>query len=200
MNWRLDRINGSTLVSFTNFKQPNNSVLTFEPYILEPGFYVLYLELTFYHLSINSWNADYIFVNIILPELVATISGGSYITVPHGTTFTVDASRSNDPVATLESIAGEEISAKWGFANYPINPSESDRYSFTRFFPANPLPDQSNIYFIQDGDEYLLTVDSSFFPADTYCVVMFSLKRGERASSVIQWIYLAPGAFPVTLR
>ena len=160
----------------------------------------MYLELTFHHISTNVWNADYILINVLLPELVATISGGSLLTVPHGTTFTVDASRSNDPVAAMESLMDVPLIANWGFANYPLTPTASLRNVFTKSFPTVSLPAGGDTYVIQDGDEYMLTVDSTFFPKNTWCVVMFSLTRGDRASSVIQWIKLVEDSIPVTLR
>ena len=200
INLRLNRINSSSLKSFTNFTQPNNSVLVFEPFDIEPGLYVLSLELTFKHVSMSAWNADYMLVYVILPELVATISGGTILNIPHGTTFTVDASRSNDPVASLESISGEQIVANWSFVNYAAGPSAIQKNLFTKLFPTGTLPTGSNIYVIQQGDEYLLSVDSSYFPADSWCVVMFSIKRGDRASSVIQWLRLVPNAVPITIR
>ena len=161
---------------------------------------MLGLELTFHHVSMSAWNADYMLVYIILPELVATISGGTILNIPHGTSFTVDASRSNDPVASLESISGEQTVANWSFVNYPTGPLTIQKNLFTKLFPTVALPAGSNKYAIHEGDEYLLTVDSSFFPANTWCVVMFSIKRGVRASSVVQWIQLVPNSVPVTIR
>lgn len=199
INWRLNKIKGSSIEPFTNFTQPNSSVLAFDPYDIEPGLYVLSLELTFKHFNASSWNADYMLVYVMLPELVATISGGTILTIPHGTTFNVDASRSNDPAARLESISGEQIIANWSFVNYAAGPSEIKRNVFTKLFPTRGLPTGSKIYVIQTGDEYLLSVNSSYFPVNSWCLVMFSIKRGDRASSVIQWLNLVSNAVPITI-
>ena len=166
---------------------------------MEPGLYILYLELTFFHVSLNAWNTDYILVNVILPELVVTISGGSLLTETHGTIFTVNASRSNDPVSSLASVMAEPLAANWSFIHYPTTPSVAQRNLFMKNFPTSSLPTGSVKYVIKDGDEYLLTVNSSYFPANTWCAVMFSMVRGARASSVVQWIRLVPNSIPVTL-
>ena len=136
---------------------------------------------------------------VIIPELVATIYGGTILTIPHGTTFNVDASRSNDPVGSLDSISDEPIEVNWGFVYYASAPLAALSNLYTQLFPARTLPIGSTSYVIQPGDEYLLTVDSSYFLTNKWCLVMFSIKRGDRASSVIQWIKLVTNAVPVTI-
>ena len=158
------------------------------------------LELTFYHMSATTWNSDFLLLNIILPELVVSISGGTILTKPHGTSFTVDASRSNDPVASISSISAEPLNGMWSFVNYPTKPSDSLIDTFTTSFPQGSLPPGGDIYLVEDGDEYLLTVDTTYFADTTWCLVMFTLQRGERISSAIQWIELKLNAVPIKLR
>ena len=200
IHWRLDAINGSPIEPFTDFIQPNNSVLSLEPYSLQPGFYIVSLELTFKHYSVNAWNTDFILVSVLLPELVATIAGGSHITALHGTTFIVDASRSNDPVSSLVPVNEDPLVANWSFVLYYGAPTTLAKNLFMKRFPDYPLPAGSMGYIVEEGDEYLLAINTSYFPAGTQAVVMFSLSRSNRTSSTFQWIDIKQNIIPVTLR
>lgn len=73
----------------------------------------------------------------------------------HGTTFTVDASKSSDAVAMIQPVATTRILAvKVGICNYPVGPLTNQIDLFTQLFPSMTFLVGSRVYVVQYEDEH----------------------------------------------
>lgn len=195
INWRITNVNGDVFTPFTDFLQPNTSVLTIQPEGLEPGYYIISLEIIFASKSAIHWSEDHMAAKIVLPELVTHISGGEFLYVPHGQNVFIDASISRDTVVSLMSLDAEPLIATWSFAHLASRPTDA----FMIDFPIVLLPDGGVNHHIQDGADYALRVDTSVFPVGEYGVAMFTLSRGARQSSAMQVIAFMDNVLPLSI-
>lgn len=197
INWRITSVNGVYFTPFSNFIQPQTSVLNLEQGLLVPGDYVISLEVVFVEKTSQYWSEDLMFVKVVLPELVTHILGGEVLDVRREQEIFIDASRSTDPAMSLSSVASTPMYASWYFAHFSVTPS--DLYEFLIDFPLSTLPANANYYQIGAGSDYALRVYTSSFPAYTYAVVIFTLSRGDRISSAMQAIRFMDNVLPVSI-
>ena len=128
--WRLTLTNGSEIVDVSNFVQPETSVLRLPPDSLEPGLYILHLEVVFPHMGPEYWAEDTTIIKVILPELITFIDGGDKIDATQGDVITITATKSNDPVTTLTSVVSQPLVATWSVAYFTSKPD----MVYTHFF------------------------------------------------------------------
>lgn len=197
INWRITNVNYVYFTPISNFIQPQTSVLSLEEGLLEPGEYVISLEVVFVEKSSQYWSEDLIIVNVVLPELVTHILGGEILDIRRGDEIFIDASISTDPAMSLTSVASTPMYAHWYFAHFSVTPS--DLYPFFLDFPLSTLPAGGIYYQIRAGSDYALRVNTSSFPVYTYAVVIFTLSRGDRISSAMQAIRFMDNVVPVSI-
>lgn len=199
INWSITSIANTTIIPFTSFAQPGTSVLRLEPFLLEPGEYIVALEVTFPSVGSDVWINDFLAMQVLLPELVTHIAGGDYVDVPHGGIVYVDATASVDPADNLTSLDSTPLTAIWSFAHYAHEPLDFDIFLKDVAKGLPTLLVGNTNYQVTTGMDYVLEVDTTLFPASSVAVVMFSLSRGSRQSSFIQAIRFIPNAVPMRI-
>ncbi|XP_045161606.2 uncharacterized protein LOC123526498 [Mercenaria mercenaria] len=201
INWRITRVfENNTFATFTNFTQPNTSVLRLQTGTLTPGFYVVSLEVLFPIISEYEWSEDSLLLRVVDPELNAHISGGEFLTVPRGDELLIYADKSYDPLNT--SLSLPPLEATWSFVVFnsiSTTLTDKDLQTFMRNFPHNSLPSNGLIYSVKNGTDFVLKVDTSFFPVTSYGMAMFTLSRGTRMASALQVIQFMDNVLPMTI-
>ncbi|KAH3789121.1 hypothetical protein DPMN_167291 [Dreissena polymorpha] len=196
--WSVTSVQTATTPVYMNLyslKQPNTSVLKLEKEVLEPGDYIVCLEVKMPSKGLTFWVSDCIVIRIVLPELIAYIAGGEFRTIPYNGLAIINASVSNDPAQNMSSIKAIPLEATWAFARYK---------SGTKFgtFQTNThaLPEEGTYHKIRNGNDYLLSLDTSLFSDGDMALIMFKLTRGPRTSSAFQVIKIVTNAVPMALR
>ena len=200
--WRLTHIDGN-FTNDININQPENSVLRLDPEVLEPGDYLAFLEVAHVHKGSQYWVEDFVFINMVLPELIPIIDGGHTRYVTHGDVLYIDATRSQDPVTKIESVINETFATNWSFAYYAGTPTAALFDAFMKGFPESvtlPTLPTPSLKVIDEGTDYILEVSTSMFDLDSWAIVMFSMSRGSRMSSTVQALKFVANAVPVTIR
>ena len=198
INWRIIKVDVDTFTPFSSFIQPNTSVLRIEPGIIDPGEYVVSLEISFPAKSANDWAEDVLIINVVLPELVTHITGGELLDVPQ-TEILIDATISTDPANSLSSLALTPLVANWSFVHFTVTPTVQVIHRILIDFPTITLPAGNTIYEVSAGTDYILKVDTASFPVNTYAAAMFTLSRGNRSSSALQVIRIKGNVLPLSI-
>ena len=198
--WSITQIINDTFFPITYFAQPETSVLRLEPFLLEPGDFVVTLEVTFPTTGPNVWIMDHLVLKVLLPELVTHISGGDFVDVPHGGVVMIDATLSADPADNLTALENTTLTSTWSFSHYLVLPPPNFYKWLSDVAKAPPiLPLGGTTYEVLQGTDYLLEVDTTYFGANTLAVIMFTLTRGSRSSIYIQAIRFVPNAVPLRI-
>ncbi|WAR15130.1 PK1L2-like protein, partial [Mya arenaria] len=199
INWTITLVNETQFIQFYNFAQPETSVLSIGPEILDPGEYLVCLEVAFPALGDEYWTTDCMAIRVYLPELIAHINGGEYLTVPHGDVLTIDATVSQDLITNLTSVTSIPMEAFWSFSHFPIAPLTTDLNRFQAKAPYFTFPSGHTDYNVKRGTEYALEVDTSMFPVGSLACAMFTLVRGDRNSSALQFLKFTTNALPLSI-
>ncbi|XP_053378970.1 uncharacterized protein LOC123526495 isoform X2 [Mercenaria mercenaria] len=201
INWRITRVyENNTFAAFTNFTQPNTSVLRLQTGTLTTGFYIVSLEVLFPTISEYEWVEDSFVLRVVDPELNAHISGGEFLNVPRGDELLIYADKSYDPLNT--SLSLPPLEATWSFAVFNSTSKTltvKDLQTFMRNFPHNSLPSNGLIHMVKSGTDFVLKVNTSLFPAKSYGMAMFTLSRGTRMASALQVIQFMDNVLPMTI-
>ncbi|KAH3772173.1 hypothetical protein DPMN_173510 [Dreissena polymorpha] len=196
MYWSVTNVQTANTPVYTNLdslRQPNAAVLKLEKEVLEPGDYIVCLEVK--SEGSTFWDSDCIVIRIVLPELIAFIAGGEFRTIPYGGVAIMNASVSNDPAHNMSSVNAIPLEVTWAFVRYP---SET---SFDTFQTnTHSLPKGGTYHQIENGTDYLLSLNTSLFRNGDMALIMFKLKRGPRTSSAFQVIKMVTNAVPMALR
>ncbi|WAR15300.1 PK1L2-like protein [Mya arenaria] len=199
ISWTITHITGKQFTQFYDFNQPGTSILNIDPDIVEPGEYLVCLDVAFPDYGDASWTTDCMAIRVYLPELVAHINGGEYLTVPHGDVVTLDATMSQDLISNMTSITSIPLEAFWSFAYFPVAPTDAVLSTFQAKAPYYSFPSGHTDHEVSNGTDYGLEVDSSMFPAGTLACVMFTLVRGDRHSSALQFLQFTTSALPLSI-
>lgn len=201
IKWRITQVTeNDTFVSFINFTQPETSVLRMPSGTLGNGLYVVTLEVAFPLISQYEWTDDSFLLRVIDPELVAYITGGDYLEFPFGKELFVHADKSHDPLNKSSML--EPLQAAWSFLVFSTNLHPSTLDIILVNFPYITLPMLNvpyKLYKVNDGSEYVLKVASSVLPANSYCMALFTLARGNRMASAIQVIKIVHNVLPFSI-
>lgn len=201
IHWTITRAQNTALVPFLDFVQPGTSVLRVEPFVLEPGDYIIALEVAFPSVSRYHWSNDFIVLRILLPELLAHIAGGDYLDVPHGDVIYLDATASRDPADNLTSLDTVPINAYWSFIHYTFQPLGLEQYlKDCAKTPSAVPPPFSTSKLVTAGTDYMLHVNTNLFASYSVAITMFSLTRGQREQSTVQAIRFVPNAVPLSIK
>lgn len=197
-NWRLIQIDKNTLVPVQGFLQTSPDTLHLEPGILEPGVYIVFVEVMFPTMGGNYWTSDSIVLHLILPNLVPHISGSDFLYTPVGEMLYINATYSHDPA--LE-FAVTTLIASWTFVHIESALTDQELQDYMEEFPQNTVPvgSTATAYSIQTGTEYVLEVNSAMFPASTYGVAIFTLSQGTASSSTFQVMKFVANAIPLNI-
>ncbi|KAK3599277.1 hypothetical protein CHS0354_028632 [Potamilus streckersoni] len=190
--WTMDKFDPpGTLIHYPVNIQ-NSTVATLLRQTIHPGLYRLSLTTVFFQNSdISPQNAtltltDYLYLEFLLPDLVAIIEAGTQVefdqTVPHQ----FDASSSHDPV-TIPSVTIFPLIASWECYQTEADDVLIDVY--IKNFPNSP--DVGNIHnctgLSLPQNNTIFTVPSSGFEAvNMWYLIVFTLSRENRSSSAIQ--------------
>jgi len=198
--WTVSKVEGETITPFTDFSQPGTTNLKIEPGTLDPGEYVVCLEMVFTTLGPEFWDFDCMMIAVYLPELFVHIDGGEDLEWPHGDLMTVDASLSKDLVGNLSFVETEPLVAYWSFTFFESEPNDKQ---WAKFLTQEPtvgfIPSGNNNSLIQPGTDYALEVQTSMFPVGTRACAMLTLSRGNRVSSAFQCYKFVTGAIPLKI-
>lgn len=197
IHWSITAVNISQLIPFTDFVQPNTSVLRLEPFTLDPGFYVVSLEVAFPSFGANRWATDFLVLQILLPDLVAHIVGGDFVDVPHGGVIHIDASLSRDPAENVTAVQMLPITGEWSMTLYNSYPLNIEIFLKDFLKKDTTPPAGGTNYQITSGTEYILEIDTTLFSPYTYAMVLFTLSRGTRTAKALQFLYFIPNAIPL---
>ncbi|KAH3828434.1 hypothetical protein DPMN_130396 [Dreissena polymorpha] len=176
------------------FQQPNTSVLKLDKGYLEQGDFIVCLDVKFPSAGPSHWVSDCMMLRVVLPELIAYISGGEFRTISYGDVVIIDASMSRDPMQNISTI-NETLEVLWSVTRY-VDASTIDA------FQANtaPIPQTSTYHKIQNGSDYGLRLDTNLFSSGENLLVSFTLSRGSRRSTVHQVLQMVANAAPLSLR
>ncbi|KAH3817979.1 hypothetical protein DPMN_119564 [Dreissena polymorpha] len=200
--WSLAKTNTTTTISaittvYTDisFLQPNTSVLKLDKGFLEEGDFIVCLDVKFPSAGTSHWVSDCMMLRVVVPELIAYITGGEFRTISYGDVVIIDASLSRDPVNISTLNETETLEAIWSVTRYVDN-TTLDAFLAN----AAPIPQTPTYHKIQNGTEYGLRLNTSLFSSGDTLLVMFTLSRGSRRSTVYQVLHLVTNAAPMSLR
>ena len=199
-NWRMFLISAGETKSVT-IDKPNLQYLNV-PQNLVSGFYVVILEvewnITMY--DRNLYEEDFIYLRILLPELVSTLNGAVMRESNGNETIVFDASESKDPV-TRSGILTDRLFNKW-YVLYVPGLSYIETINCIASFPSCSLLESTSVQWntITDPDmSKYLSLNTSIFPNNSTVFVIFTMLRGSRVASSIQSIYISDSVRPVNL-
>lgn len=194
------RINGSESIP-VSLSQTTLSNLEIPPQTLVPAFYVILLELTITNsMYNNTFDEDYLYVRIVLPELVANIKGATMRESNGSEIIVFDASGSYDPI-TGSAVTTDVISTIWTVLS-DSGLRYIDTVNCLASFPECRMLESDSVAWHNISDPHLeyLRLDTSAFLDNTTVFVIFTISRGSRMSSTIQSLYINTGVRPVSLR
>ncbi|KAH3823405.1 hypothetical protein DPMN_125204 [Dreissena polymorpha] len=196
--WSVTNVQTADTPVYTNLdslRQPNTSVLKLEKEVLEPGDYIVCLEVKMPSKGPTFWVSDCIVIRIVLPELIAYIAGGEFRTIPYGGVAIMNASVSGDPAQNMSSVNAIPLAVTWAFVRYNSG-------TIFDIFQTNTqaLPEGGTYHKIGHGNDYLLSLDTSLFHNGDIALIMFKLTRSPRTSSAFQVIKMVTNAVPIALR
>ncbi|KAH3817981.1 hypothetical protein DPMN_119566 [Dreissena polymorpha] len=102
-------------------------------------------------------------------------------TISYGDVVIIDASLSRDPVNISTLNETETLEAIWSVTRY-VDTATLDAFLAN----AAPIPQTPTYHKIQNGTEYGLRLNTSLFSSGDTLLVMFTLSRGSRRSTVYQ--------------
>lgn len=196
-NWRIIKVDNSILVPVEGLPQSLPDNLHLESGTLQPGLYVVFLEIMFPSMGGHYWSSDSIVLHLILPTLVAHIAGSDFLYSPVGELLYINATYSHDPAL---AVAVTTLIATWTFVHIESPLTDQELQYYMEEFPQNtaPVASTSTAYSIQSGTEYILEVNK-VFPADTHGVAIFTLSQGTATSSTFQVIKFVENALPLNI-
>ncbi|KAH3817411.1 hypothetical protein DPMN_118945 [Dreissena polymorpha] len=195
--WSVTNVQTANTPVYTNLdslKQPKTSVLKLEKEVLEPGDYIVCLEVKMPSKGPTFWVSDCIVIRIVLPELIAYIAGGEFRTIPYGGVEIMNASVSDDPAQNMSSVNVIPLKVTWAFVRYHSEITFDIFQTNTQALPAG------GTYHKIGNLDYLLSLDTSLFRNGDMALIMFKLTRGTRTSSAFQVIKMVTNAVPMALR
>ncbi|KAH3890894.1 hypothetical protein DPMN_014984 [Dreissena polymorpha] len=164
--------------------------------VLEPGDYIVCLEVKMPSKGPTFWVSDCIVIRIVLPELISFIAGGEFRTIPYGGKAIMNASVSSDPAHNISSVNAIPLKVTWAFMSYLSGTNFDSFQASTQALPAG-----GTYHKIGNGtDCLLLSLDTSLFNNGDMAFIMFKLTRGPRTSSAFQVIKMVTNAVPMALR
>ncbi|KAH3772201.1 hypothetical protein DPMN_173539 [Dreissena polymorpha] len=196
--WSVTNVQTANTTVYTNqdsLRLPNTSVLKLEKEVLEPGDYIVCLQVIMPSKGPTFWVSDCIVIRIVLPELIAFIAGGEFRTIPYGGVAIINASVSSDPAQSMSSVNAIPLEITWAFVKYRSKTSFDTFQTKTQELPADGTYHQ-----IGNGTDYLLSLNTSLFSDGDMALIMFKLTRGPRRSSAFQVIKMVTNAVPMALR
>ncbi|KAH3823409.1 hypothetical protein DPMN_125208 [Dreissena polymorpha] len=177
-----------------SFQQPNTSVLKLDKGYLEEGDFIVCLDVKFPSAGPSHWVSDCMMLRVVLPELIAYITGGEFRTISYGDVVIIDASSSRDPVNI--STINEPLEAIWSVTSY-VDTATLDAFQAN----TSTIPQTPTYHKIKNGSDYGLRLDTKLFNSSgETLLVMFTLSRGSRRSTVYQVLHLIANAAPMSLR
>ena len=194
-------INGNDATS-VSLNRSDNQYLKVPP-TLVPGFYVVFYEVEWNITKSGTYlyDEDYMYVRIILPELVAVINGAAMRESNGSEVILFDASGSNDPV-TRSAVISDVLHNKWYVVAVP-GLSNIDTVNCIASFPSCALLESTSVTWYTITDPYeskYLNLDTSLFPNNSTVFVIFTILRGSRVASAIQSIYISEAVRPMNMR
>ena len=193
-------INGSDTIP-VNLSQSDSAFLKVPAQTLVPGFYVVVLEVEINGTQFDMYDEDYLYVRVLLPELVSTIKGAAMRESNGSEVIVFDANGSNDPV-TRSAITTDVIYTTWSVLRVSVL-SYIDTVNCIASFPGCAVLESSFVTWYNVSDPHsskYLNVDTNIFPNNSTVFVIFTISRGSRVASAIQSLYISKVVRPVNLR
>ena len=182
--------------------EPNNNVLEIPAQTLSPGLYAVVLEVYVDVFSGNeTHDEDYLYVRVILPELVASLKGATTRESNGSEVIVFDADRSYDAVIGFP-VTNDILTTRWLVLSV-LGLNHVDLINCVASFPYCAVLESGLVSWHNISDvyqSYFLSLDTSIFPDDSSVFVIFSISRGSRVSSAIQAVYISSSVWPLSLR
>ena len=181
---------------------PSGSTLTVPAQTLAPGLYIIFVEVTVTGSKFNdTYDEDYVYVRVILPELVASLKGATMRVSNGSETIFFDASASYDLVTGV-SVTSDILTTHWSVLSL-FGISQIETINCIATFPNCELLESGSVAWFNISDiqaSQHLELDTDAFSDNRTVFVIFTISRGPRVSSAIQSVYINSDIRPVTLR
>lgn len=194
--------NTATIVSMAanNIGAPVDGFLIINSHILDAGLYVIFVEIQCLENGTTQpiQQEDYIYVRVMLSEIVTQIKGPSFYTVPLYTTVNIDGTPSYDPSYQNYDPLPPEVSWQIIIGNASASSDLNNCFLSDNLTTCAALYPGNRTHFRISNSGLYLRVKLNYFQnyvpvsEPLYVFVILTMSRDTRITSAIQVLHISP--------